>query len=141
MSDSSLSVFDDTDSDPDFIIDGMRTDSSLSVSDFDEEIYRKLIENDQKVNDNNNSNTCTFSNINKQVTSYNILTYDSDGNNNNNYHFNGFEQNHNIPSTSLCVIEPSSTDEEDNIVDSERKGKKRRRRLSLWNRNKAKTSK
>lgn len=68
----------------------MRTDSSLLVSDFDEGTYRKLIENDQKANDNNNSNTCTFSNNNKQITSYNLLAYNSDGNNNN-YHSNGFE--------------------------------------------------
>lgn len=42
---------------------------------------------------------------------------------------NGFEQNsinNNCPSTSLCVIKASSTDEENNIVDNERKGKKRR---------------
>lgn len=75
MSDQSLSVFDDTDSDPDVLIDGMNSDSSLAVSDFDEETYRILLENDQKAN--NYSGTSTFLNNNKQATS-NILADDSD---------------------------------------------------------------
>jgi len=57
--------------DPHFIIKGMKTDSSLSVSDFDEDIYKIPIKNYRKAN-NNNSNTPTISNNNKQVT-YNIL--------------------------------------------------------------------
>lgn len=40
----------------------------------------------------------------------------------------------------MCVIEVSSTDEE-NIANSERKSKKRCRRQGLWNRNQVKTNK
>jgi len=115
----------------------MNSDSSLAVSDFDEDTYEMLLENDQKAN--NYSGTSTFLNNNKQATS-NILAHNSDDDSNNNYP-NGSEQNHiNFPSTSLRVIEASSTDEE-NIGNSQRLGKKRRRKPSLWKRNQAKTRK
>lgn len=65
------------------------------------------------------------------------MTVMNDDDSNNNFP-NGSEQNHiHFPSTSLRVIEASSTDEE-NIGNSQRLGKKRRRKSSLWNRNKAK---
>lgn len=60
MSDQSFSVFDGTNSDPDFFIDGMNSDSSVSVSDIDKDTYRILIENDQKANSNDYSSTSTY---------------------------------------------------------------------------------
>lgn len=115
----SSSELDNTDSDPDFFINGI--DSSLAVSDIDDAVYQAIDLGKSVCSSHNN------------LVSSNILAYDTDDNI---YNSNDSQPNQIDPF--INVIEASSNEDE-NIVENERKGK-RSRRVSSQNRNKAKNA-